>query len=184
MYKATGITPNTASKLMQISDEELMLIERVKCDDIAVIKLVREGKEKDLSDLSEGEKCTAILSIILLDEACPLVIDQPEDELDHAFIMSNVVETLGRVKQKSDPLGKSFEPQKGRQFIIATHQQNIPVLGDAELVVKVRKIPGESHCEAESARGLEHPDTMRHILSLEGGRDAFDRRQRKYANSM
>jgi hypothetical protein len=155
----------------------------VRCDDIAEIKLVREGIEKDLGHLSEGEKCTAILSIVLLDEACPLVIDQPEDELDHAFIMSNVVETLGRVKQKSDPLAKNFEPKKGRQFIIATHHQNIPVLGDAELVIKMRKIPGDPRCHSESANGLEHPDTMRHILSLEGGREAFDRRHRKYAST-
>jgi hypothetical protein len=183
LCKATAITPGTASKLMQIGEEELMLIERVRCDDIAEIKLVREGKEKDLGHLSEGEKCTAILSIVLLDEACPLVIDQPEDELDHAFIMSNVVETLGRVKQKSDPLAKNFEPKKGRQFIIATHHQNIPVLGDAELVIKMRKIPGDPRCDSESSNGLEHPDTMRHILSLEGGREAFDRRHRKYAST-
>ena len=175
-----GITENTASKLTQISEKDLMKLERVYQSDIANIKLILEGEEKMLPDLSDGEKCTAILSVILLEETCPLVIDQPEDELDHAFIMSNVVNTLIRVKQKSNNLVKNFIPKKGRQFVIATHNQNIPVLGDAEMIFKMKKISGQKHCEYENAHGLEHSDTIKHILSLEGGSDAFERRRRKY----
>ena len=175
-----GVTENTASKLLQISEGDLMRLERIYRSDIANIKLVLDDKEKSLSDLSDGEKCTAILSVILLGETCPLIIDQPEDELDHAFIMSNVVKTLIHVKQKTDNLEKNFNPQKGRQFIIATHNQNIPVLGDAEMVFKMKKISGQNRCEYESAFGLEHSDTIKHILSLEGGSDAFERRRRKY----
>lgn len=176
-----GITENTASILLQIPENDLMKLERVYLSDIANIKLKLEGAEKMLPDLSDGEKCTAILSVILLDETCPLVIDQPEDELDHAFIMSNVVNTLTRVKQKNDTLDKNFTPQKGRQFIIATHNQNIPVLGDAEMIFKMKKLSGQKRCEYENAHGLEHSDTIKHILSLEGGSDAFERRRRKYS---
>ena len=180
LREITGVTENIADRLMQIGKSELMKLERVYCNDIATIRLMLEGNEKLLSDLSDGEKCTAILSVILLDETSPLIIDQPEDELDHAFVMSNVVDTLAKVKQKYKPTDSSFIPQKGRQFIIATHNQNVPVLGDAELVFKMHKISGQHRCEYESAAGLEHPDTIRHILGLEGGPDAFERRRRKY----
>ena len=177
----SGVTTGTAERIIEMDFANVLQLERTRCDDIACIYLVLEGKKKTLNDLSQGEKCTAILSVILLDEFSPLIIDQPEDELDHNFIMANVVDTLGKVKQKSNPLEVEFIPKNGRQFIIATHNQNIPVLGDAEMIIKMHKIPGEDRCELECGHGLEHPDTIKHILNLEGGAEAFERRRRKYA---
>ena len=179
-----GITPGTVTKLLRMPLANLMRLERVRCDDIAQIYLTQDGKKKPLDGLSDGEKCTAVLAVVLLDQSRPLVIDQPEDELDHAFIVSNVVETLGRVKFRHNPTRPNDSPVLGRQFIISTHNQNIPVLGDAELVHKMRKISGEEKCEAETSRGLEHPDIIIHILSLEGGHEAFDRRRQKYLSSI
>jgi ABC-type lipoprotein export system ATPase subunit len=178
----TGITKGTADALINMQYKDVMTLEHTKCDDIANIYLILEGQKKPLGDLSQGEKCTAILSVVLLDEHSPLIIDQPEDELDHNFIMANVVNTLGKVKQKSNPLDNAFSPKNGRQFIIATHNQNIPVLGDAEMILKMHKIIGEDKCELECGHGIEHPEIMSHVLSLEGGVEAFERRRRKYAN--
>lgn len=175
-----GLSNDGVQKMLSISPRDLLRLERVRCDDIVKIQLRTDGLYRNLDELSEGEKCTAILSIILLDENRPLVIDQPEDELDHDFIMSNVVNTLSDVKQRSDQLNSAHKPRTGRQFIIATHNQNIPVLGNAELVIRMQKIKGAEQCEVLTAYGLEHPETIQQVLSLEGGKDAFERRRQKY----
>lgn len=177
---ASGITEKTAKALLGMSEQKIRLLERTYLPDIPRITIIVDGNEKELTDLSDGEKCTVILSIILLDVSCPLIIDQPEDELDHAFIMSDVVNTLLKVKQKSDCNQKGFIPNSGRQFIIATHNQNIPVLGDAEMVLKMKKISGSPKCIFENAHGLENHETIQFILGLEGGSEAFLRRWKKY----
>ena len=181
VFEELNISPDGIQKLASIGIEDLLELERVSCDDIASIQLKVGGAYKDLGDLSEGEKCTAVLSIILLDENRPLVIDQPEDELDHDFIMSNVVNTLANVKQRNDHFNINHQPQTGRQFIIATHNQNIPVLGNAELVIRMQKRSGTEQCEVVTAYALEHPETIQQVLSLEGGRPAFERRRQKYS---
>ena len=63
-----------------------------------------------------------MLSLILLENPAPLLIDQPEDDLDNHFIFDQIVTTLRKEKEK-------------RQFLIATHNANIPVSGDAELIM-------------------------------------------------
>ena len=175
-----GLSENAAQRMLSTTPKDLLRLERVRCDDIAIIQLRIDDTYRNLGELSEGEKCTAILSIILLDENRPLVIDQPEDELDHDFIMSNVVNILADVKQCSDQLNSQYKPRTGRQFIIATHNQNIPVLGNAELVIRMQKIKGSEQCEVLTAYGLEHPETIQQVLSLEGGKGAFERRRQKY----
>ena len=60
----------------------------------------------------------------------PLVIDQPEDDLDNAFIFTSVVDTLRRIKER-------------RQVLMITHNANIAVLGDSELILPMRR-NGES----------------------------------------
>lgn len=177
-----GLSDNAAQRMLEIQPKDLLRLERTRCDDIAAIQLLVDDIYRNLDELSEGEKCTAILSIIFLDENRPLVIDQPEDELDHDFIMSNVVNTLTDVKQSSDQLDSTYKPRTGRQFIIATHNQNIPVLGNAELVIRMQKIQGSEQCRVLTAYGLEHPEAIQQVLSLEGGKVAFERRREKYFN--
>ncbi len=60
--------------------------------------------------------------LLFLESKAPLVVDQPEDDLDNRFISDGVVPKMREEKQQ-------------RQFIFATHNANIPVLGDAELIV-------------------------------------------------
>src|SRR5215469_14204363 len=75
---------------------------------------------KDASDLSRGQKCTALLPILLARRDNPLIIDQPEDNLDNHFIFETVVNAVQRMKRR-------------RQMIFITHNANIPVLAEAEL---------------------------------------------------
>lgn len=74
---------------------------------------------RPLNKLSTGQQCTAILLMLLLDNSDPLLMDQPEDNLDNAFIAEWIVTELRNAKSS-------------RQFLFATHNANIPVFGDAE----------------------------------------------------
>ena len=166
-----GITPNSAALMVNLLDDEMLYkIERVDLPPVPSIRIKREGEFvlTDLSSLSVGEKCSAILSIALLSKGKPLVIDQPEDDLDHAFIINSIVQGIRTAK--SD-----------RQIIAATHNPNIPVLGDAEMVYRVARRAGKDNCYILNSGGLEIPKVTTEVQGLEGGAEAFERRRRRYA---
>ena len=168
---AIGITENNAKRVVEnLTNDDLYKIERVDVPRLPSIRIKREGETKytDLLSLSVGEKCSAILSIALLSKGKPLVIDQPEDDLDHAFIIDSIVEGIRTAK--SD-----------RQIIAATHNPNIPVLGDAEMVFRVVRRAGKDVCQIQNSGGLEIPQITEEVQSLEGGADAFERRRRRYS---
>src|SRR5205823_6148783 len=77
---------------------------------------------RELEQLSKGQKATAVLLLLLLESDAPLIVDQPEDDLDNRFIMDGVVPKIREEKRR-------------RQFIFSSHNANIPVLGDAELIL-------------------------------------------------
>lgn len=76
-----------------------------------------------MADLLKGQRATALLLLLLgASTNAPLVIDQPEDDLDKRFVYDGIVTNLRSLKGK-------------RQIIASTHNANVPVLGDAELIV-------------------------------------------------
>ncbi len=81
-----------------------------------------DGSFKTIETGSIGEKSTAVLSLLLSAGDQPIIIDQPEDDLDNQYVYNVVVDLVRRRKF-------------GSQIIIATHNANIPVNGDAELIV-------------------------------------------------
>ena len=169
-----GITENNASRMMgPLTEEVLYQIERVDVPPLPSIKIRREGQTEytDLFSLSVGEKCSAILSIALLSKGKPLVIDQPEDDLDHAFIINSIVEGIRTAKPS-------------RQIIAATHNPNIPVLGDAEMVFRVARQVGNDICHVRVSGGLELPQVTAEVQNLEGGADAFERRRQRYSGAI
>ena len=170
---AKGVTENNSNRIIKtLTDDSLFKIERVDIPQSPSIRIKREGADEftDLSLLSVGEKCSAILSIALVSKGKPLVIDQPEDDLDHAFIINSIVE--GMRTAKSD-----------RQIIAATHNPNIPVLGDAEMVFRVARLAGDDVCRIQNSGGLELPSVTEEVQSLEGGAEAFERRRLRYSAS-
>ena len=171
LLTATGMTENNASRMIGVlSDDVLYKIERIEIPQLPSIRIKREGETHytDLKELSVGEKCSAILSIALLSKGKPLVIDQPEDDLDHAFIINSIVEGMRTAKS-------------GRQILAATHNPNIPVLGDAEMVFRVARQAGDDICHIQSSGGLELPLVTKEVQSLEGGAEAFERRRQRYS---
>ena len=133
---AIGITHHSASLMISVLNEEaLCKIERVDAPSLPRIRIKRRRggpRSQTFHHYLLGEKCSAILSIALLSKGKPLVIDQPEDDLDHAFIINSIVQGISAAKS-------------GRQIIAATHNPNIPVLGDAEMVVSSRPTSWQGH---------------------------------------
>lgn len=117
--------------------------------------------------LSDGQRHTILLTIAMLAESnVPLVIDQPEDDLDNAFIFSSIVTTLRAIKEK-------------RQVILVTHNANIAVLGDSELILPMHR---ENDCGKTKDRGsIDTATTKQCVMDiLEGGDNAFQRRKEMY----
>ncbi len=123
------------------------------------------GKPKAVETLSKGQRATAILPIILRPLPYPLLFDQPEDDLDNSFIFKSLIDTVRQLKSK-------------RQLIFVTHNANIPVLGDAEEIVVMRM---KSPTKASPALTGDVEGRKEEILNLlEGGAEAFARRERYY----
>lgn len=121
-----------------------------------------------LEDLSKGQRATALLLMLLGVTKTPIVIDQPEDDLDNRFVYRGVVPHLRSLKGE-------------RQILVSTHNANVPVLGDAELVIVLesdgrRGMPIESGIGSLDERVIrEHAERL-----LEGGEDAFRARRHLY----
>lgn len=147
------------------SPEKLAALETVCLDDDPSIRLLVGDQEKDSGALSTGQKCTTILPILLLEGDKPLLVDQPEDNLDNRFIFETVVESILKVKTS-------------RQLIFVTHNPNIPVLGDAAQVI-VMESSGD-HARP-SATGPVDDCRSEIVTLLEGGAEAFRRRGVRYA---
>ena len=124
------------------------------------------GKEKQkLEQGSPGQKAAALLSFILSYGDSPLLLDQPEDDLDNEVIYSSIVKQLRQKKTQ-------------KQLIIITHNANIVVNGDAEMVFPLKVRGGES--EAKHADGIQSKEIRQAICDvLEGGKQAFSQRYRR-----
>ena len=158
------------------STEELLVdgvlkLDEVVLDDLPVILLNDRPSETEhmrpLERLSPGQRCSAILPILLLNGTAPLVIDQPEDNLDNRLIRQVIVNVLASIKLH-------------RQVIVATHNPNLPVLGDAEQVIVLRAVEDEQ-CILETQGVLDDASVVRSITEvMEGGREAFQYRHAIY----
>lgn len=128
----------------------------------------KAGDFRELGELSKGQRATALLLLLLGASDTPLVIDQPEDDLDNRFVFDGLVTKLRTLKGK-------------RQIIVSTHNANVPVLGDAELIVTLDGNGRRARPVPESTGSLDLAPVRKaaeHIL--EGGREAFDARRHLY----
>ena len=150
-------------------------LECLKYDDhpqITVTKFVdesgvRKNITKRISQLSLGQQQSVLLSILLLsDSDKPLLIDQPEDNLDSEFIFKTIVGNLRKIKEH-------------RQVILVTHNPNIAVLGDAELIIPLKST--SVHSQIISSGSIDNDDTIKLCCGiLEGGDSAFKQRKNIY----
>lgn len=133
------------------------------------IELLDGTSFKSTDFLSMGQRCTAVLPIILQHTERVIVLDQPEDHLDNAFVVGTLVRAI-RSRGSS------------AQTIVATHNPNIPVLGGADWIAHLDS-DGE-RCFVQVAGGLDDYAIVNSITTImEGGREAFQRRAAFYAGS-
>ena len=122
---------------------------------------------RSIQEGSPGQKTAALLAFLLSYGEEPLILDQPEDDLDNHLIYDLIVTQLREVKGR-------------RQVIVVTHNANIVVNGDAELVIAFEARGGETQKECEGS--LQKKQVRNTICTvMEGGRKAFDDRYRRIA---
>ncbi|MDP1605611.1 MAG: hypothetical protein Q8L93_03050, partial [Rhodocyclaceae bacterium] len=172
-----GLPAGSAERIAQADLDLVMRIEELDLPATTKIELntASDGDSptwQTLEALSTGQKATAVLLLLLLESDAPLVVDQPEDDLDNRFITEGVVPIMRQEKGR-------------RQFVFSTHNANIPVLGDAELILGLAASGEGREGHAKIAR--EHMGSIdsKPVCELveeilEGGKDAFEMRRSKY----
>lgn len=165
-----GIRGAQASNLLGVGEELARELEELTLSLGVEVLLMIDGLQglRSLDQLSKGQRATALLLLLLSASDAPLIIDQPEDDLDNNFIYKGVVRHLRELKGK-------------RQIIASTHNANVPVLGDAELIV-VLENDGDHGRPSDSGVGSLDDRTIRSLAEniLEGGPAAFNARQHLY----
>ena len=122
---------------------------------------VRDSKPIEFRKASQGEQAASLLNILMNQSNGPLIIDQPEEDLDNKII-NEIIRTISKAKDE-------------RQLILATHNANIVVNGDSENVIEI--VLGKQ----SSGGAIDEPRVRLAITdTMEGGKDAFELRRRKY----
>lgn len=142
---------------------KLMQLQETEWDDEESILL----NDRPVGELSPGQRSSAMLPLVALAEKTPLVIDQPEDNLDNRLIGQVLADILAALKEK-------------RQIIVCTHNPNIVVSGDAEQVIVMNAI-SDRKAKVEKHGSIDNEDIVHAVIEImEGGRDAFLVRQQRY----
>lgn len=138
-------------------------------DDDVSIELMDGADYKGIDFLSMGQRCTAVLPIILRHMERVIVLDQPEDHLDNAFVVNTLIKAIASRSVTG-------------QTIVATHNPNVPVIGDAQLVLQLDS--DGSRCFVRQSAKLDSPHIVEAISTImEGGREAFQRRAAFYSET-
>jgi len=121
---------------------------------------------RPLNEHSLGQRASALIIFLLtLKESDLIIIDQPEDDLDNQTIYNDVIKVLKELKNAS-------------QFIFATHNPNIPVLGDCEQVISCKY---DANSIQTNLGSIDNKTIRNEIVNImEGGQEAFNNRKRIY----
>jgi len=174
--------PALQSTLATFSDAELAkIVKRISPEQVVELSLLplndqpifeyrsKEDEYIQFADASAGQQATALLRVLLNQSGPPLIIDQPEDDLDSQVILE-VVDQLWAAKHR-------------RQLIFSSHNANLVVNGDAELVIccRYRKAGDHSGGTIKLEGAIDIPAVRSEItVVMEGGEKAFRLRKEKY----
>lgn len=141
----------------------LLKLQEVEWDDAVSIQL----NDRPVSELSPGQRSSAMLPLIALSEKTPLVIDQPEDNLDNKLVGKVLSEILAALKEQ-------------RQIIVCTHNPNIVVSGDAEQVIVMDAV-SDRRARVAAHGSIDNDDIVKSVIEImEGGEEAFRVRKKRY----
>lgn len=136
------------------------------------VEYSRKGNGRDFQSIgqaSAGQRAAAMLAFLLAHGGEPLVLDQPEDDLDNHLIYGLVVQQIRSNKQR-------------RQLIIVTHNPNIVVNGDAELI---HVLDFNNQCHVKQTGSLQEQDMRQEVCQvMEGGSEAFERRYQRLGGEL
>ncbi|WP_165646280.1 MULTISPECIES: AAA family ATPase [Mycobacteriaceae] len=164
---AISLRPDRAQSVISaLSGPATASIISAHIDDGVSLSLLDGPEYKSSDQLSIGQRCTVVLPVLLGNHGDPLIVDQPEDHLDNAFIASTLVSALSR-RHSSD------------QLIFSSHNANIPVLGEADRII-VMESDGQRGYVAHQGE-LDDPRIVEFVTRImEGGIEAFAARSEFY----
>ena len=168
---ACGLTPGEQDRLAgRLKSEKWLELSLTPVKSVPVFEYrTREGEYIPFRNASAGQQATALLKTLLNQAGPPLIIDQPEEDLDNPVILE-IVERVWQAKQN-------------RQLIFASHNANLVVNGDAELVAwcDYRKA-GDQSRGTIAGEGAIDISAVREAVKriMEGGEAAFNLRKEKY----
>jgi hypothetical protein len=168
LTKKIDITDHWAEVIVNFEPlrEKSYEIQQVPLPDMPRIFLEVGGEKRRLDSISLGQRCTTLLSLAMLESELPLIVDTPEEGLDNIFVFDSIVKNLRDIKER-------------RQLIFATHNANIPVSGDAELIICLESDGQKGWISCRGSIDEEEvKERVQHVL--EGGKEAFMIRKRKY----
>ena len=139
-------------------------------DDLSIFFNVGQGGEdyRPIDQLSAGQRCTAVFPLLLRLQEGPLVVDQPEDNLDNRHIADTIAPAL-------------LEDKRGRQVTFTSHNANLVVLTDAEQIVLFDSNGSTGFVGARGFLCTSASSITEHVIAtLDGGRSALQLRYQKY----
>ena len=167
--EALGMSPAVQKTFIeQLTPSKRRELAALRCRDKYVLEFkMDDGGYRLLNDLSGGQRVNLLLSLLLeTNDERPLVIDQPEDELDNRFLFETMLPALKRLKGR-------------RQIIVATHNANIVVNGDADQVIQLEATADRGYIARSGAiEELTVRDAI--VQTVDGGDEAFRLRRLKY----
>jgi len=160
---AANISTDRATRLLShLRTCDLSSLGAITIDDDTILQLLDGNDYKNLNLLSTGQRCSVILPIVLSHNDKILIVDQPEDHIDNAFITSTLIKSL---------LARSNDGQ----IIFSTHNPNIPVLGNADNVIQLGSDGRNGFVITQG--NLQNNTVVNAITTvMEGGAEAFSLR--------
>jgi hypothetical protein len=165
-----GMKKPLINHLKKLTPEQCDRIRTWYPEDGLKVSYSADGTGRNFSPIeqaSPGQKTAAILAFILAYGTEPLVLDQPEDDLDNRLIYTLIVQQIRQIKTR-------------RQVIVVTHNPNIVVNGDAEKVLEMAFKNGQC---VVAERGSLQSQAIRDAVCrvMEGGTEAFEKRYKRIA---
>ena len=157
LQRETGKSPELLDRMLTWFPEDGLRVEYSRSGD---------GTDfRSITQASAGQRAAAMLAFLLAYGEQPLVLDQPEDDLDNHLIYDLVVRQIRENKLR-------------RQIIVVTHNPNIVVNGDAEMLYVLEYQHGQ--CRVAQEGSLQERAVREEVCNvMEGGREALDSRYRR-----
>jgi predicted ATPase len=153
--------------LQKLSSDDLDKIRLWYPEDSLEVDYKRGNDWASIEQGSPGQQTAAILAFLMSHGSEPMILDQPEDDLDNHLIYDLIVRQIRQSKQR-------------RQIIIATHNANIVVNGDAEMVIAMASKHGQCVINDVASGALQECAVRDEVCNvMEGGRDAFLKRYQR-----